>query len=442
MINEELLTAILEKYWSSTEFNAYSLDARDKENFEELKKLISGGNVIVKFENEFLNPHIRAFDENLSPEEQIKKIEEIRKKCPTEDEKKKKEEEGKKFREAFSKGDFQTFFENISSYENTNCCVYPSKKYLELLESPEKWKNKPHTLEMAKGDFFFSWRSFELPYLQYFRDDPTFSLHDDFVSGRINGEIEDEYFEMRYGLAFDEKTHERYWGMFLGDLARLPQSIQGKLKVHEIKSEGIPHPEFFKAQMGNWSSRTCLLEAIIKEQSIVCEMSKNINGQSMYKIDYDKYEQRNQIPISYHYLTRPTQKCFEDFSLALAQMLIDNLDKHYFDNEPIPKTDDKERQKGTLQLLEDYLNLRIKNCNDPNAIKDIVGCFREIQSKRSRDVHRTKENTINEDFIEQQNTLLKKAYSAMNGLRQLFSFHYKNKNMEVPDYLNFKNIYI
>lgn len=416
----ELLEKIIRHYWDSPDFNGYGLDISNDEEYKALLELVADESVEVIFNSDGIpNTFIKPFKVNQNTKETTKKLEAIKSKPQ------KIEEYGA------MKLKIQEF------------CVYPACKILESKSLPSKFDDKPYSQIMAKGGHYFQWISFELSYLNYFRENPDYDLYDRFVCGRIVG-TEENFFEMDYGISFDKETKEKYWGIFLGNLSEFSPRMQQQLKSHEVLRESDPHPEFAQNQMGHFYNGACVFEGILLEIDVIYRMTEVFGSKPLFKKNFREFETRKDLPLDFSYLSRPSKACFNNFCLAFCQVVLDNIEPNFFQNAPVEQINDQGQRKGSITMLGEFFEFVFRDNSEANAMmKKNIKRLRNLQKMRSKGAHNTSENQIDKTYINEQKKLLEETYYALREIRIAFSSHpeVKAQGIELPTSLENDNIY-
>lgn len=141
-------------------------------------------------------------------------------------------------------------------------------------------------------------------------------------------------------------------------------------------------------------------------------------------------------------------KEFNDFVLLLDKIISDNINKKFFlddiplESEEVRKKDGKiiVREKGTLQLLEEWLKTKVRVA-DTKPLEETIAPFKKVRKLRQQPAHALDEDIFDQAYFSQQRELIINAYSGVRTLRLLFANHPRVKGHEVPAWLYKGEIY-
>ncbi|MEK7452419.1 MAG: hypothetical protein AAB664_03700, partial [Patescibacteria group bacterium] len=323
------------------------------------------------------------------------------------------------------------------------CCVYPSKSHLATVVDARTYDGRPYTLALALGEPQLAYRALHLRVLEFYRNDPRYHYETDDVSGstysKADGSIDgpDDTFLETFGFAYDKKVTRRYVAAFLIYLSRLTPEHQQRWKLEEFSEDTFLHPDYAKTTAGHWPEKESIFNAFLEEERIINEMAIRCVGKPLLV----NIHERAKKPKEFAFLIRPTQKEYEGFVQLLDKMISDNLDKQFF-NGKIPLTKSEldpgggvvERPKGTISLLEEWLNGSIR-FPDPKPKDDMIKTFRDIRDERSKIAHHVRDDHWDEGYFGKQRDLMSRAYGAMRTLRLIFTNCPSARAVEVPDWL-------
>jgi hypothetical protein len=185
------------------------------------------------------------------------------------------------------------------------------------------------------------------------------------------------------------------------------------------------HPDYYRNNIiGDWGERLPLCEAFIMELGVINEMARSIKGVNFFRKDYG-----NERPKEFAFLIRPTLSAYNSFVLLLDQMMSDNINKKFFENE-IDEEYDHEREdgkvevrrKGTIVMLEEWVDGKFKT-NDDEPLKKMKTAFRKVRNQRQKPAHSHQEDAFDQKYIKDQRNLLLDAYDAVRTLRQVLANH-------------------
>ena len=172
-------------------------------------------------------------------------------------------------------------------------------------------------------------------------------------------------------------------------------------------------------------------------------MCKLIQQPPLFKNDY--YEAK---PRTFGFLIRPTLKEYCDFIHLLDKLISENLNKKFFVNVVASEQEQKRgdgkvvvRQKGTLQMLEEYLNTTFTP-EDKQPMKEMIETFKEIRKLRQKPAHAIDDNIYDQKYIKAQRDLIIRAYSGIRLIRLILENNPQTKGYKIPDVIKSgKNIW-
>ncbi len=315
-------------------------------------------------------------------------------------------------------------------------CLYPHKKKLPNDVRLERHKDSPYTYELAKGFGQLEYRTFDLSVLEYYRNDPRYSYETDFIHGSIS--IKDEYYEsdlvadsdqillQTFGFAYSN-DFSRYVAVFLRYLADLSPEHQKVWAAKEVKGDIKLHPDYYASSIeGSWGTKMSIFQAFVEELELINKMSQTIGKPNLFNHSY-----YNDRPKEFGFLLRPTASEFNDFVLLLDKMMSDNINKSFFGDdielESEEERDDGKiiiRQKGTVQILETWINRYFKPV-DPKPLEDMITTFKTVRKLRQKPAHKVNTDKFDQTIFKEQRELVIKAYDAVSTLRMALANHPK-----------------
>lgn len=328
-------------------------------------------------------------------------------------------------------------------------CAYPSAHHLEGILDRSAYDGRPFTLELALGQAQLSFRAFDCAVLEYYRNDPRYNFTNSDISGRIC--ISDEFYEQAscedrvsvetFGYAHDPEGR-RVVVVFLRYLHKLTSKHQQVWQTHLVKGDFVLHPDYRRITLGSWDLGRSIFDAFLEEIREVNRISGLIGRPRLFLHDFPKR------PDGFGFLTRPTKKAFDEFVCLLDKMMSDNINRKFFLGEV---TDFNERlradgmvekeRKGTIQLLQEWLHARF-HMEDSEPLDEVFKTFRDTRNPRSRIAHEISHNKFDEAYMDQQRDLMKRAYSAVWGLRLAFQSHPMLRGYQAPKHLDSARIYL
>lgn len=316
----------------------------------------------------------------------------------------------------------------------SHICLYPHSNKLSDSDHLERYKESPYELELAKGAGQLDYRTFDLSVLEYYRNDPRYAYDTDFIHGSIS--IEDEYFESdsvpesdqvllkTFGFAYDEEFG-RYVAVFVRYLADLSPEHQKVWAAKEVKGDIKLHPDYYASSIeGSWGSRMSIFQAFVEELEVINKMSEIIGKPGLFRNSY-----YNDRPKEFGFLLRPTASEFNDFMLLLDKMMSDNINKKFFGDEVELETEEERddgkiivRQKGTIQILESWVNKYFKP-TDPAPVEKMMATFKKVRKLRQKPAHKVNTNQFDQAIFRRQREIVIDAYDAVRTLRMILANH-------------------
>jgi hypothetical protein len=332
-------------------------------------------------------------------------------------------------------------------------CVYPSASHLKTLVDVSLYEGKPFTLRLALGEPQLAFESFDLRVLEDYRNDPRYSYTTDDIQGSIS--VSDKYYESNemhpsdqvllqsFGFSYDSQLH-RAVAVFLRYLSDLSPEHQQIWNARIVKGDYKLHPDYIKASMGSWDLGVSIFDAFIGELHIINDMSKLMGRQPLFKQELDTGNK----PREFSFLVRPTLRELNAFIHLLDKLLSDNLNKKFFgDDIPLEREETRKkdgkiivREKGTIQLLEEWLSLKVK-VQEKEPLDQMLETFKEVRKLRQNPAHAINEDAFNQEYFQQQRELIKRVYRAARTIRLLFTNHPNVRGYKVPEWLQTSKIW-
>jgi len=411
MDSKKTLQKITKFYLDSRNFNGIPIVDLGG-NFEKVKGVLRGllekEKIVLNFGDRHPNPHILALEPE-PKEEQIKKLDKL----------------------IFEKPIYEKYGPLTIRTNSINCCAYPSKIHLKSVVDPDNYKDRPYTLLLALGEPQLSYRTFNLKILEIYRNDPRYHYETDDIHGSIsvksesNLEDRDEVFLQTFGFAYDGDIKNRYVAVFLRYLSDLTPEHQQRWKLEEFSGDTFLYPDYARTTCGHWPEKESIFNAFCEEIRIINEMTLKIFGEQMFSKTYDRYKK----PRKFGFLIRPTKEEYENFVQLLDKMMSDNFNKDFFKDKV-----SVEQNKGTITLLEEWLNKSVK-FPDPKPKDEMIKTFREIRRERGKPAHHVRDDEWDNKYFVKQREMIIKAYQAIRTLRLIFANHPLAKTVEIPDWL-------
>lgn len=406
-MEEKTLKKIVDFYLASDDFNGIhvrtlqeGLEIDDQELIDILINLIFQQKISVIFGNIFSNPHIKSF-QDLDTQEQIKKL----------------KQEG-------------------IGYD----CIYPSKAVIEKEFNVERYNDRPFTKRLLLGEGQLQPTFFEPDVLEKYLSDPRYSFSFYDYWGKIsiasefydseNVDKKDKILLQTFGLGYDEngKRVVVVFLRYLNDLSAEHQQVWSTYIVPR-KCKMVDH--YYKSSfLAEFPDHISIYSAFLQEQVVINDlvvlMGKAFFFRTTYKKDY---------PKEFSFFLRPTLKNYNSFVLLLDKLISENINKNFFQEdldleEKIPRGNNEieVRQKGTLTLLEEWLNKKLRYPGQSikeKEIAELINPLKEVRKLRQKPAHSINEDNYDEKYNDLQRDLISKAYSSIRMLRLVFAKHPK-----------------
>lgn len=326
-----------------------------------------------------------------------------------------------------------------------NICVYPSCSNLALEVAPFDYEDRPFTRRLALGEPQLLHESFDLSILEFYRNDPRYSYTNDDISGSIC--VSDEYFEsekmqssdqvllQHFGFSYDSKLN-RAVAVSLIYLSFLSPEHQQIWNAKILKGDYTLHPDYFRSHLlGEWQEGVSIFYAFVQELHHINEMCKLMHRPPLFRNEL----RENGKPRGFCFLIRPTLKEYNDFVHLLDKAISDNINREFFLNDVEFEYDEVRkdgkvvvRQKGTIQILDEWLRLTLI-AEDRKPIEEMIDTFKEIRQLRQGPAHAIDDDVFDQKYIRQQRELIIRAYRGIRLIRLIFENYPEVKGYKIDD---------
>ena len=332
--------------------------------------------------------------------------------------------------------------------ENTEypICVYPSQSYL---KTHRKVSGMPYfTKLLSLGMPQLTPCYFDMDVLQRYFDDPRYYFFFENYSGRISFRDkegkplvrkEDEAFLETFGMGYDDNGERIVvaYLRYLNDLTPEHQSYWRSKMVHPARNPGMLQEYYDNTIDGRWVSSESVYTAFQFELNAIIDLSEQVFGVSLFrrKISHDNPPRE----LSFFFL--PTKKHFNDFVLALDQVISENINRDFFIGK-VEMENEKERDdgkivvtpKGTLTLMKEWLEKNIIATH--GSLDDLLKPFKEIRKLRQTPAHKLTSDEYDPEYFGRQKELIWRTYCSLRNLRVLLASHPKADKSLVPEWLD------
>ena len=316
--------------------------------------------------------------------------------------------------------------EKLQNLDSEYCCAYPSLSHLKEVIDPSEYRDRPFTFRLALGEPQLSFESFDLSVLEFYRNDPRYYYRNDNITGSIGVHSEDmpesDQVLLKFGFSHDPDLN-RAVAVYLRYLSGLTPQHQQIWNGKILEGDYILHPDYYRSSiLGKWYERISIFQAFTLELHHINKMCKLIGRPPLFK-DEEINDRR------FSFLMRPTLKEYSDFMHLLDKAISENINRKFFRDDASFEYDEVRkdgkvvvRQKGTIQILDDWLKLMYR-ADDRKPIEEMIDTFKQIRQLRQRPAHAIDDDVFDQKYFKQQRTLIIKAYKAIRLLRLIFANH-------------------
>jgi hypothetical protein len=138
---------------------------------------------------------------------------------------------------------------------------------------------------------------------------------------------------------------------------------------------------------------------------------------------------RDERPKEFGFLLRPTASEFNDFILLLDKMMSDNIDKKFFEDDVDLEIDEERadgkivvRQKGTIQILESWVNKFFQPV-DRTPIDHMIFTFKNVRKLRQKPAHKVNADKFDQVIFKKQRDIVVDAYDSVRTIRMMLADH-------------------
>ena len=250
---------------------------------------------------------------------------------------------------------------------------------------------------MQKGEEQFNIIYFSIEILERYVNNPKYLIIDHGYRGKID--VKDDYWDEEsleneyirdYGMAYiDGNNLERAVGVFASDLAKLSSQKQILWKAFELQNQEncMINPGFIDNLIkGNWVNEIWIFHALIDEMKTINTLCEHMRIPKLFNKTFGTHY--SEIPEGYRNMLLPTLKNYYDFILVLEKIIVHNISyKTFQTNAPLIQSIDRKDQygenKGSLQMLDEWLNKNIQTTeNLTEIIVQPLNVFGRIESSR------------------------------------------------------------
>jgi len=343
--------------------------------------------------------------------------------------------------------------EFLQSEALNSFCLYPSPQFLAKNVEKTEFSDRPFSRAMLLGEAQLSYVTFELGVLGRYRSDPRYIVKfhdymgDMFISDTFYGSDEvpqrDKIGVDSFGLAVDsnQTPHIVVFYRYLADLTPEHQQYWNSFRAPDVPM----CEEYFKASiLGDWWENRSIRYAIQEEMRLVNELAVAVFGKKLFR-----REMTDDLPFDLSAFLVPSAENFATFIHSWDKLLSDNLDKRFFKGRVDPDFETtlpdgrvSIQAKGTIMLLQEWLDKNITRKDKAAIINAIVGPIRQIRKLRQNPAHSFQINEFSHDFHRRRREVLKDVLGSLSSFRVVLARHRKAKGVDVPDWLDGDEIHV
>ncbi|WP_432815870.1 hypothetical protein [Sphingorhabdus sp.] len=343
--------------------------------------------------------------------------------------------------------------ELVQSAELNSFCLYPSSKVLAENVTQSEFSDRPFSRAMLLGEAQLSYVTFDLGVLGRYRSDPRFIVKfhdymgDMFISDAYYSSAEvperDKIGVDSFGLAVDadQIPHIVVFYRYLADLTSEHQQYWNSFQAPHVPM----CEEYFKSSiLGDWWENRSIRFAIQEEMRLVNEMTKAVFGKKLFR-----HEMTDELPFDLSAFLVPSSENFGTFIHSWDKLLSDNLNKEFFKGrvgsnfeQTLPDGRVSVHPKGTITLLQEWLEKVITGNGKAKIIDAIVSPIRKIRQLRQEPAHKFQENQFSLEFHRRRREVLEDVLGSLSCCRVVLARHRKARGIDVPDWLDSEKIHV
>ncbi len=343
--------------------------------------------------------------------------------------------------------------ELVRSEDLNSFCLYPSPLVLAENVMQSEFSDRPFSRAILLGEAQLSYVTFELGVLGRYRSDPRFIVKfndymgDMFISDAYYGSTEvperDKIGVDSFGLAVDANQipHIVVFYRYLADLTSEHQQYWNSFEAPHVPM----CEEYFKSSiLGDWWENRSIRYAIQEEMRLVNEMAEAVFGNKLFR-----HEMTDDLPFDLSAFLVPSSENFGTFIHSWDKLLSDNINKKFFKRR-VASNFEQDLQdgrvsvqaKGTITLLQEWLENVIAGDDKAQIIDAIVSPIRKIRDLRQKPAHKFQENQFSLEFHRKRRELLEDVLSSLSCFRVVLARHRKAVGINVPDWLGSEKIHV
>jgi hypothetical protein len=326
------------------------------------------------------------------------------------------------------------------------CCAYPSASVIREATDLSQYDERPFGRRLALAEPHLTPVFFSLDVLKRYFDDPRyqFTFHD--YEGSVSvvpahydsSEMRerDKVFLASFGIGYDT-PRRRVVAVFLRYLSDLTPEHQQSWRSYMIDEPCSINGDYERSAVwGEWPKHRSAYEALI---ATVAELNKlcEVIGKPPLFLTTER-------PKTFAPMLLPTKRNFNAFTLVLDQLLSDNINRDFFRGDVelerrVPWKDGviERQQKGTLTLLEEWLDSHYTDANGQRVGKEVGELMRDVRKLRQAPAHRADDDAYDDRYPKEQDVLVSRGVTSLTKLRLVLMSHPAAKGKyEAPEWLD------
>jgi hypothetical protein len=304
--------------------------------------------------------------------------------------------------------------------------------------------DRPYTARLEAGGSQVESLFFDPTVLDRYRLDPRYMVRIHDYSGMVC--VTDEFYRdhqfpehdkiliQTFGFA-SRPNGLRAVAVYLCYLADLPPQHQRHWESLQLQENCSPFAAYVRnSVLGEFNQDISVYGAVLRLLEIINKQASAMGRERLFVETFREW------PADYHPILAPTLKSYLDFVSVLDKMLSQNIDL-CFVGEDVPRSDARGRAKGSLQLLQDWLEAVWKPKTVEATPAALLQPLRAIRKERQRPAHKLEPNAYDLALLDAQKKLMGGAYHSLMGLATVLSKHPSTVGVPIPEILSRVMIY-
>jgi hypothetical protein len=317
-------------------------------------------------------------------------------------------------------------------------CAYPEWSLVRDLVDPLEYEGRPFSKRLLMGEAQLTPVYFRLEALEPYRRDPRYKYWFNDRGGSIRMAADDpdaasQIILQSFGIGYDA-ARTRVVSAYLRYLAKMPPDHQQIWNAQRVDGPCTMNSAYERATIdGDWSEFHSAYEALLQEQVEINKLALLIGKPSFFRTTYIDRRPREFAPM-----LRPTRSSYLSFVHLLDKMMGENINRAFFEGdvdleERIDRGGAIElRSKGTVKLLEEWMDSRYTDANGGRVGKELAEPLRRVRKIRQRPAHAIDDDAYDPDLPRQQDELVGDVVRGMTKLRLVLMSHPDAKGRYAP----------